>query len=70
MKNYCIKILKNDSKNNGGEPYVILTKTYYSFKEKKWVESGSLFIDKELCSLLVDNGIKIFDNTIDKKKGE
>lgn len=62
LNNYTIKTQKNDTSFNGGKPYIILCKSYYSQKEGKYIENGSLFIDREFALELINLGVRLFDN--------
>ena len=62
LNNYTIKTQKNDTSFNDGKPYIILCKSYYSRKQDKYVENGSLFIDREFALELINLGVRLFDN--------
>lgn len=54
-------VVKTYAKN--GNVFYILEKTYYSKKEGKYVSAGSVFIDKQFASALVEVlGLRLFDN--------
>lgn len=58
FNNYVVKTYEKEKKI-----YYILEKTYYSKETKKYVSSGSIFIDKQFASALIKVlGIRLFDN--------
>ncbi len=63
MKEYTIITQKNNStKINGGNPFIILERSYYSKKEGKYIRACSMFIDKVLAMHLILLGVRLFDN--------
>lgn len=57
LKNYSVKTQKK-----GDEIYYILEKKYYSYKEDKFIQCGSLFIDRSMAIALVwQLGVRLFD---------
>ena len=58
FKDYVVKTYAKD-----GKVFYILEKTYYSKKEGKYVSAGSIFVDKQFASALVEIlGLRLFDN--------
>lgn len=62
FNDYVVKTYKKEV--DGKEKYYfILSKSYYSQAEKKYIESGSIFIDKKFAKALVKTlGVRCFDN--------
>lgn len=66
MNNYCIKTYEKEIEKEGGKKetriFIILERSYYSQIQKKYVVGSSMFIERELALLLINQGIRLFDN--------
>ena len=66
MNNYCIKTYEKSVEIEGVKKekriFIILERSYYSQIQRKYVVGSSMFIEKELAQLLINNGVRLFDN--------